>query len=1567
MKRLFALLLALVLTVSCIPVTPVHAHEAEDHEKLILPEETIPAETICEESRPEETVSEETVPEEIASEETIPEPDIPEETFAVRNDTEISIQTELITIPQTLITGTGADQDARFAAYVNRVFYPAEISALSHEAGEQLTGDLRKMYDGICWLFEQVASGQRTSTEIEIGKGKEYEAAFTGDFPTDEELNLLVSALLSDLAYEQYWFDKTSGFYCGGEYSGSTLSCVSFSFIVAENYRGSDEFHTDAAITGAATKSAANAQKIVENFASKSDHAKLTAYSDTICDLVSYDHNAADKGNFAQCNDPWQLIYAFDYDPTTNIVCEGYAKAYKYLCDRSNFSDDSIACYTVTGTTTGPHMWNIVRIDGKSYATDITAVDSGWDLLLAGGSGSIGTYYVVDGFSYTYDSDTKNQWGTGSDSILKLSATNYVPKCTGKHTPGAAPTCSAPQICIVCYTELAPALDHTPGSGATCTEAQICTVCGGELAAALGHSWTQAAVQDTEILYRCTRCDATKSEPVILDNEAGWPFTDWEWDVLRLVNKARADEGLAPLTGFSLLQKANDIRAEELVEQFSHTRPDGSNCFTVLDELGVSYHYTGENIAAGYSDPEDVMTGWMNSSGHKANILNVNFRHIGVGYHYDSSTSYKRFWSQLFTAIRTESNTGFALVFPEGTTFAQGTSLDEMGIYAKVSNSAYGTCYLPVISEYCSGYEANNKQAQAVTVSVLGFTETFQISRPAHTHSFGSWYDVQAPTCTKKGQQRRDCRTCDGYETREVDALGHNPGAAATCTKAQTCTRCGIELQAALGHNPGSEPTCTTAQSCTRCGTQLQPALGHIPGSAPTCTEPQLCTVCSEVILAALGHTEVIDKAVAPTCTQSGLTQGSHCSVCNYVIIPQEEVPATGHTPGPGPTAEAPQVCTACGIVLQPKLPHIADCAVTTIESAVYTGSPVVPEVTVVTPNGDILTEDVHYTLSYKNNAAIGKASVTVTGMGDYGGKITVYFSITPGKVQNLRLVSVTSTTAKVAYDKVPGVAGYQIYVDGKYKGSTTSTSYTVKGLKAGVSYEITAEAKKESGGTVYYGVTSDPLAVIPAASIAKYTASLSYSSTVYDGTEKLPTVKLKNTSKKTLTLGKDYTVTYENNLEIGKASVIFTGIGKYCGSITKTFTINPGKVTGVTWEVPDPTSLAFTFDTVPGAEYYKVYVGGKLKATVTEPQCTLTGLKTGTTYKVTVKAGAESGDKEYLGSASSSVSAKPTYDLTKCSAKLSYETATYNGKAKKPSVTVLSETGSKLKKDTHYTVSYKANKSIGLATVTVKGKGKYGGTVTLNFEIVPGKVSTPTFSSITGESAVVKWKKVSGAAWYRIWLDGEPLDITTALSYTLTGLEAGRTYTIEVHGGKTVGDEDYCGILSRAELIPTWDLSKYTVKLDSDKVTYTDEAVVPAVTVTDENGNVLKLDEDFTVTCKNNTKIGKASLTVKGTGKYRGSITKSFQIVPAQVQNIQVTSATKKSLKISFDKVPSASTYRIYVNGKLKGTTSKTTFTIQKLKAGTEYQITVQAGKKVGKTTFYGAMSDIFTAATKP
>ncbi len=192
-------------------------------------------------------------------------------------------------------------------------------------------------------------------------------------------------------------------------------------------------------------------------------------------------------------------------------------------------------------------------------------------------------------------------------------------------------------------------------------------------------------------------------------------------------------------------------------------------------------------------------------------------------------------------------------------------------------------------------------------------------------HEMGDWTTAQAPTCTEKGSERRECTRCDYHETQEVDAKGHSYTSVVTVP---TCTEMGY-----------------TTHICTACGDSYADsyvdALGHTevvdPAIAPTCTvtgltEGKHCSVCGEVLIAqtvvaAKGHTEVIDAAVTPTCTETGLTEGSHCCVCGAVLVAQEVVSATGHCYAAVVTAPT---CTEKGYTT-----HTCHCGATYVDSYV--------------------------------------------------------------------------------------------------------------------------------------------------------------------------------------------------------------------------------------------------------------------------------------------------------------------------------------------------------------------------------------------------------------------------------------------------------------------------------------------------------------------------------------------------------------------------------------------------------------------------------------------------------
>lgn len=131
--------------------------------------------------------------------------------------------------------------------------------------------------------------------------------------------------------------------------------------------------------------------------------------------------------------------------------------------------------------------------------------------------------------------------------------------------------------------------------------------------------------------------------------------------VAKLVNEKRAANGLSPLKLSDELCNAANVRAKEIQTTFSHTRPNGTSCFTAVKEQGISYTYAAENIAYGQKTPQAVMNSWMNSSGHRANILSSKAEYIGVGVAYKNGTYY---WTQFFASGKGMSGNAVAAVTP---------------------------------------------------------------------------------------------------------------------------------------------------------------------------------------------------------------------------------------------------------------------------------------------------------------------------------------------------------------------------------------------------------------------------------------------------------------------------------------------------------------------------------------------------------------------------------------------------------------------------------------------------------------------------------------------------------------------------------------------------------------------------------------------------------------------------------------------------------------------------------------------------------------------------------------
>ena len=447
---------------------------------------------------------------------------------------------------------------------------PAEDADFPASAEETLTGMEKAVYDALQGCFKQIASGELETPVVKISmESLGLDGTFTaadlgvdalveGSSITQEAVDalyakldfdskLVIYALLADYPFDQFWFDKTKGVTISYPTCSSTGTTIRFAedgvmtirMAVSQEYAVMvDDSHYDpyavdpaALETFGVAAARAKAQSIVQANADKSDIEKLAAYRDAICEAVTYNSFAAETDGYPYGN-PWQLIYVFDGDHNTNVVCEGYAKAFQYLCDLTAFDDD-IQCYTVDGvmdggTGAGDHMWNVMLMpNGERYLVDITNCDEGSvghpDYLFLAGDDNDGAYgndcvitipeHALDNnmialggtILYEYHSVTNTLWGSElldiADSDYATSQEPPVHTHTEAVKTGTAATCTKTGLtdgtyCLTCGEELIaqqviPALGHAEGETVevervepTCTQnghsitQRTCTNCG---------------------------------------------------------------------------------------------------------------------------------------------------------------------------------------------------------------------------------------------------------------------------------------------------------------------------------------------------------------------------------------------------------------------------------------------------------------------------------------------------------------------------------------------------------------------------------------------------------------------------------------------------------------------------------------------------------------------------------------------------------------------------------------------------------------------------------------------------------------------------------------------------------------------------------------------------------------------------------------------------------------------------------------------------------------------------------------------------------------------------------
>lgn len=363
---------------------------------------------------------------------------------------------------QVLPSKAGISNDEAATQFIRRKLYGITPAIPTRgTTGYNMLGEReQQLYDQLKPLISKVANGELSSTEFSIPLNQVFEKdTFTfeelgstdgtlpdGWFNSLIDFTKVMDALLADFPYDLYWFDKTSGWsygLSGGYYPYTDSiqfagfdsgSAINISMRVSTEYRlNGNSLACNTTFGTSANAARNNALEIIENNKTRSDNNKLIAYKDAICGLTNYNHSAVD--NNAAYGNPWQMIWVFDGDESTNVVCEGYSKAFQFLCDESDFHSDRVKSILVTGvmaggTGAGRHMWNVVtQDDGKKYLVDVTNSDAG----TVGAGGGLFLSRTSETGTYTFGDETFDTYifPAGGSSIYY----GYDQKTLGLYSP----------------------------------------------------------------------------------------------------------------------------------------------------------------------------------------------------------------------------------------------------------------------------------------------------------------------------------------------------------------------------------------------------------------------------------------------------------------------------------------------------------------------------------------------------------------------------------------------------------------------------------------------------------------------------------------------------------------------------------------------------------------------------------------------------------------------------------------------------------------------------------------------------------------------------------------------------------------------------------------------------------------------------------------------------------------------------------------------------------------------------------------------------------------------------
>ncbi len=539
-------------------------------------------------------------------------------------------------------------------------------------------------------------------------------------------------------------------------------------------------------------------------------------------------------------------------------------------------------------------------------------------------------------------------------------------------------------FCGHTYTEKIPATGHKPGEDATCETAKTCLTCGKELEAAYGHDYKSVITSPTctqkgYTTHTCLRCSHsyTDSETAAKGHSAGAAATCTSNQVCTVCGEELAEakghdykltvvEPTCTESGYTVhkCENCGDSFTDSHVDAKGHTAGADATCTqpqicTVCGTTLKSENGHVHGNAATCTQPQICTV--------CGDELAPALGHEMVHNEATDATCTEDGYSSGSYCIRCDYTEGKHVIPAKGHTAG-----------------AAATCTSNQVCTVCGVEIAPAKGHNYLTETVLPTCNEMGYAKHTCLNCGGSYTDSQTPPKGHTAGAAATCtsdQVCTDCGTVLAKATGHTAGAEADCENAQVCVDCGIEIAPAKGHSAGAKATCTRAQNCTECGKELAPKLEHkysktvteatctTNGTAvytcsrcryqyietetaasghnmseATCTKASVClnAGCDYTVGEALGHTPVTDEGYPAFCTEEGLTDGSHCSVCGEIIVAQVAIPELGHNleyiEAKEPTYtsvgwEAYEDCTRCAYSTYVEIPMLENPTITDYES----------------------------------------------------------------------------------------------------------------------------------------------------------------------------------------------------------------------------------------------------------------------------------------------------------------------------------------------------------------------------------------------------------------------------------------------------------------------------------------------------------------------------------------------------------------------------------------------------------------------------------------------------------